>query len=161
MSRLPQDRLRPGSGGPIIAPAMFIDPIFDRHRHQVWPFFWPVFALAIALFRRRAGALLADGCLSIGYEVSPFGTIRITDTVFPGASACWKDSLFSAIGAYKSQTSVTPGSPRDLHPQSTDPAEIQALLIIALNCVLLRRVEPQRHLAQSAHEGASLPLPHT
>ncbi|MEL6211860.1 MAG: hypothetical protein AAFR44_17070, partial [Pseudomonadota bacterium] len=75
---------------------MFTDPIFDKHKDYVWPFFWPVFALAILLFRQRAGALIADGCLNIDYEVTPLGLIYITETVFPGAATGWKHQLYIA-----------------------------------------------------------------
>jgi len=152
---------------------MFNDPIFERHRHEVWPLFWPVFVLAIRLFNRQAEALLAEGCLSIGYEVSALGLIRITDTVFPGAPAGWKDSLFSAIGAYGARAPLFPGLPRDLPHQSADPEPLDpdavrtgpALMRIAriswLNCVFLRRAERQTRAMPAAHNSANLPLPHT
>jgi len=180
----PQKLIRPGSRGPILAPVMFNDPIFERHRHEVWPLFWPVFVLAIRLFNWQAEALLAEGCLSIGYEVSSLGLIRITDTVFPGAPAGWKDSLFSATGAYEGgRAPLFPGLPapdpdpgtRDLPHQGADPDPATldpnavrtgpALLRIAriswLNCVFLRRAERQTRAMPAAHNSANLPLPHT
>jgi len=165
----PQKLIRPGSRGPILGPVMFSDPIFERHRHEVWPLFWPVFVLAIRLFNRQAEALMAEGCLSIGYELSPLGFIRITDTVFPGAPAGWKDSLFSATGAYGARAPLFPGLPApDPDPEPLDPDAVRtgpALMRIAriswLNCVFLRRSQRQTRAMPSVHDSANLPLPHT
>lgn len=44
---------------------------------------------------------MARGCLSLGYEVTAYGAVWITDTVFPG-DRDWKDGLYAATGAYGS-----------------------------------------------------------
>ena len=108
---------------------MFTDPIFERHRQEVWPFFWPVFVMAIPAVQPAGRGAPGRGLpLHRPIRSARSASIRITDTVFPGAPASWKDSLFFATGAYGSAARFTspvfPGWPRDLQQQSADP-EIQ------------------------------------
>ncbi|MEM7768133.1 MAG: hypothetical protein AAF253_11695 [Pseudomonadota bacterium] len=134
---------------------MFNDPIFDRYKEAVWPLFRPVFVLAIVLFRRQAAALFAGGCLDIAYEVGPFGTLRIIETVYPRARPDWKDALFFVTGAYAGELSGA--APAREHAPC--PALVRELHILALNWIILPRSRRAGHTAPRRHSRASLPLP--
>ncbi|MEM7765946.1 MAG: hypothetical protein AAF253_00490 [Pseudomonadota bacterium] len=113
---------------------MFNDPIFLRHKDDVLPFFWPIFVISILMFRSKADRLLANGCQSVGYEVTVYGAVRITDTVYPGTQSRWEDDLFAATGAYG-----TAGASLGLKlPAPLAAPEIE--IACAMNIVLLRRV---------------------
>ncbi|MEM7768780.1 MAG: hypothetical protein AAF253_15085 [Pseudomonadota bacterium] len=141
---------------------MFTDPLFDRHRDAVWPMFWPVFVLAILLFRQRSRALLASGCRSIGYEVTPFGMVYITDTSFPADGPGWKDDLFSATGAYgDAGTALGSAVPGAIAREALCPTLVLEAHILSLNWVIRRRAQRQRLKPSCAHSPIGLPLPHT
>ncbi|MEM7766393.1 MAG: hypothetical protein AAF253_02770 [Pseudomonadota bacterium] len=151
---------------------MITDSLFFRHKDAVWPFFWPVFLVAIAWFNRRAQALIADGCASIDYVVSPYGLISITKTIRTGGPRCWKDQLYAATGAYGdgdtdlfggySQASRrAQGQTQDQAQTELAPQELCALLACCLNIVFLPRAVRRSGQAPAATALIGLPLPHT
>ncbi|MEM7768369.1 MAG: hypothetical protein AAF253_12920 [Pseudomonadota bacterium] len=127
-------------------------PFFLQNRDKVWPFFWPIFLIAIALFERRANALIAGGCLWLDYEISALGTLHITQIRYPNERPDWKDALFAATGAYGDMASRAP---------ACAASSASATCPITLNIVYRRRTLRRTDATPALDPKSGLPLPHT
>jgi len=138
---------------------MLNDPIFLRHKDHVWPFFWPVLLVSIALLRRQTDGMFARGCISFTYSVSYLGVVSITDMEFPRARPHWKDSLFFVTGRYDG---VSMGGAIAPDTQSADDFA-ERLNIVFWARKQVSETEPTDVRAQSGRGrllSAGLPLPH-